>query len=153
MDAQPRIDAWTILRMAVGIIWIAGAIYNALWTLRHTEFLGDEGIAREATFGVYRRFFSDVVASAPVFWTLLLILGELGLGVLTLKRGMSARVGLWGSVLWSLWLFPLMWPYTLMMGPYALLPAWLLRAEQRFSVGDLIARVAQRTRQPRPRHA
>lgn len=143
MDTRPRPDLKTTLRMVVGLIWIAGAVYNALWTLRHTEFFGDEGIARDATLPIYRWFFGDVVAAAPVAWTLLLIAGEVAIGVLTLGTGIRARAGLWGGILWSLWLFPMLWPYTIMMGPYALLLAWLARGDQDVSLRDLVGRPFQ----------
>jgi hypothetical protein len=129
--------------MVVGLIWIAGAVYNALWTLRHTEFFGDEGIARDATLPVYRWFFGDAVAAAPVAWTLVLIAGEVTIGVLTLGTGIRAKIGLWGGLLWSLWLFLMLWPYTIMMGPYALLPAWLLRDAHDVSLRDLLGHPLQ----------
>ena len=153
MNRQARIDGKTIARMALGLTWIAGAIYNLVWTLWHPELLGDEGFGANASLPVYRWFFGDVVGGAPAFWTVLLILGELGLGALTLARGVWAKAGLWGSVAWSLWLFPLMWPYTQMMGPFALLPAWLLRDEPRWSVLDVIGHLAHRPALTHHRHA
>src|SRR5687768_7293038 len=131
MSDQQRIGIKTNLRMFVGVIWIAGAAFNAMWTLRHPEFFGNEGIAQDASLEIYRWFFGDVVARAPALWTALLILGEVAIGVLTLGGGRWARTGLWGGVVWSLWLFPLIWPDTIMMGPFALLLAWLLRGDLR----------------------
>jgi hypothetical protein len=49
----------------------------------------------------------------------LLVLGELALGALTLGRGTLGKLGPLGGALWSALLFPLIWPYTLIMGPYA----------------------------------
>jgi hypothetical protein len=144
MNHRPQIDIRTVLRMLVGVIWIAGAIYNALWTLRHPELLGDDGLARDASLPIYRWFFGDVVAQAPVFWTVLLIIGEIVIGVLTLSKGVMARAGLWGGVAWSVCLFPLMWPYTIMMGPFALLPLWLLRRDRGLGPADLVRRVTHR---------
>ena len=150
MTEQPRITTGTILRMAVGLIWIAGAIFNALWTLRQPELFGDQGFGRDASLPIYRWFFGEVVAQAPAFWTVLLIVGEATIGILTMSRGPLAKVGLWGSVAWSLWLFPMQWPYTIMMGPFALLPAWLLRdGDPRLSVLGVLGRVRHLPRGPR----
>jgi hypothetical protein len=153
MNDQPRIEMRTMLRMLVGVIWIAGVAFNALWTLRHPEFLGHEGLARDASLGIYRWFFGDVVARAPTLWTVLLILGEIAIGTLTMSRGIRAKAALWGGVAWSLWLFPLIWPYTIMMGPFALLTASLLRDDHRLAVTDVVRRLAHLHAHARHEHA
>lgn len=146
MGDERHVETWDMLRFGVGLVWIAGAVFNAVWTLGNTSFLGDEGLAREASLPIYRWFFGDVVSAAPVIWTLLLIGGELALGALTLASGRAARFGLWGGALWSLWLFPMLWPYTIMMGPYAVILAWLARGDLRWSVPDGVDALRQALR-------
>ena len=131
-----------VARTVVGTIWLAGAVFNALVTLRMEDPYG--WIADESRLGVYRWFFGEVVGAHPAVWTVLLIAGEAALGVLTLARGGWATLGLVGGVLFSAFLFSLASPYTLMMGPYALLLAWLGRRTDG-------ARSANRLRSPEPR--
>jgi hypothetical protein len=126
-----------LTRMAVGLIWVAGALFNAIVTLRVAQPY--EAFAEDAHLWPYRWFFS-IVSDHPQFWTVLLIIGELLLGLLTLSKGIWAKLGLLGSVGWSLWLFPLLWPYTLMMGLCALVPLWLLRRSHDVSLVDLVRR-------------
>ena len=153
MDVEPR-STWRLwVRMGLGLIWIAGAFFNLVWTLRQPNVFGQGGFAGEAGLTIYRWFFREVIAPAPTFWTVLLVLGEAALGAQTLAKGAWARAGLWGSALWSLWLFPLMWPYTIMMGPFALVPLWLLRGTQDVSAIDLLRRRAHRPGAARPGHA
>ncbi|MDQ2682392.1 MAG: hypothetical protein M3Y37_02585 [Chloroflexota bacterium] len=113
-------------RTVVGTIWLAGAAFN-LTVTRGLE-RPYEWLAEGSAVPVYRWFFGEVVAAHPVAWTVALALGEAALGVLTLSPRRWATVGLAGSVLMSLFLFSLMTPYTMMMGPYALLVLLLLRA-------------------------
>jgi hypothetical protein len=111
-----------IARIAAGCVWLGGAVFNASWTIRQSapyEWL------EEGTLPPYRWFFSDVVGVHPVPWTALVIAGEFALGLLTLTQGRRARLGLAGGALFSALLFASASPYTLMMGPYALLLAWL----------------------------
>jgi hypothetical protein len=151
MGDRGHVGPREIIRLGVGMIWIAGAVYNAVWTLRHTAFLGVEGIARDASLPIYRWFFGDVVSAAPEMWTLLLIAGELALGALTLASGRWARLGMWGGALWSLWLFPMLWPYTIMMGPYAMFLMWLARGDVRWGVRRGIDEPIRAMRLPRGR--
>jgi hypothetical protein len=111
-----------IARIAAGCVWLGGAAFNALWTIRQSapyEWLEEE------TLPLSRWFFGDVVSAHPAPWTALLIAGELALGILTLARGRWARLGLAGGALFSALLFATASPYTLVMGPYAFLLAWL----------------------------
>lgn len=114
-----------IARIAVGVIWLAGAMFNALITLRMDDPYG--WIANESRSRFYRWVFAEVIGARPAAWTVLLIAGEAALGVLTLARGGLARLGLVGGACFSAFLFSLATPYTLVMGPYALLLAWLGR--------------------------
>ena len=113
-------------RLLIGVIWLAGAAFNALVTLRMThayEWL------EQSPIPIYRWFFRDIVAVRPVFWTVLLITGELLIGALTLARGGWAKLGLAGGALFSALLFSFASSYTIIMGPYAILLAWLSRKE------------------------
>jgi hypothetical protein len=111
-------------RLIVGLIWLCGAVYNVSVTSRMAD---PYGWFQDSPLRPYRWFFGEVAGVHPTFWTMLLALGELSLAVLTLARGGWARVGLAGGALFSLFLFASGLSYTLMMGPYALLLAWLAR--------------------------
>lgn len=124
-------------RMLLGAIWIAGAIFNTLWTLP-ASFDAWEGLGEDATFAGYRWFFSTVVGAVPDLMTLLLILGELTLGVLLLSRDPWAEVGLVLSVLWCAFLLFIIWPYTLSTLALLALSGWLLRYDHEGSLIDLI---------------
>ena len=137
MQSSPRALLPTVGRMLLGVIWIAGAIFNAVWTLP-SAFDVWEGLADDATFGVYRWFFGAVVGAAPDLMTLLLIVGELTLGVLLLARDPWARAGAALSVVWCLFLLFLIMPYTLTTLPLLALAAWLLRYDHEQSAIDLL---------------
>ena len=139
-----------IARTLVGLIWIAGAAFNAFWTLRHTDLY--QGFVDDAPISLFRWLFRDVVMERPVRWTVLLIAGELALGILTLGKGAWARLGIAGGVSWSAVLFILLPPYTLMMGPFALAVAWLLRWSYPSSAIQLFRRreAARKTKSRQP---
>lgn len=127
----------TLGRMLLGVIWIAGAIFNAVWTLP-AAFDAWDSLGREATFAGYRWFFGTVVSLAPDLMTLLLILGELALGVMLLSRDPWAQVGLVLSVVWCAFLLFIIWPYTLSTLLLLALAGWLLRYDHDRSVVDLL---------------
>lgn len=133
----------SITRSAVGLVWLAGAAFNGFVTLRMADpysWLADGSRLR-----VYRWLFREVIGAHPTRWTLLLVAGEAALGVLTLARGGWAKLGLAGGALFSAFLFTLATPYTLLMGPYALLLAWLARRDEHQSaVGRLAGAIARR---------
>jgi hypothetical protein len=133
-DAVPR--PVEILRIGVGITWLAGAVWNLLVTRHMADPFG--WLADGSWVAPWRRFFGGVVAAHRSFWTTLLIVGETALGVLTLARNGWARSGLIGGAVFSATLFSLGTSYTLMMGPYALLLAKLARHEFRRSIVDLL---------------
>jgi hypothetical protein len=87
-------------------------------------------IVNESRVGAYRWFFGEIVNRQPVAWTFALVTGEAALGVLTLTRGRRAVLGLVGGAIVSLLLFSLVTPYTVVMGPYALVLWWLAREER-----------------------
>lgn len=119
------LDLPAMLRIAVGLIWLAGAAWNLLVTWQMDDPYG--WLADGARVAPWRWFFAEVVEAHPLPWTALLIMGEIVLGVLTLGRRSWARLGLAGGALFSAALFSFGTPYTLMMGPWALLLAWLAR--------------------------
>lgn len=123
-----------IARIVVGLIWLAGAVWNLTVTLRMADPFG--WLAEGSWFAPWRWFFGDIVQSRPAFWTVLLISGEAALGALTLARHGWARLGLAGGALFSIALFSFGTSYTLMMGPYALLLAWLARHQYHRSAID-----------------
>jgi hypothetical protein len=137
-SARPYRRSADIVRVSVGLIWIAGAAFNAVWTLRHTDLY--QGFVDDAPLPAVRWFFGEVVMAHPAIWTVLLIIGELALGILTLGKGAWARLGIAGGAAWSAVLFILLPPYTLMMGPFALAIAWLLRWDYPHSALHLFRR-------------
>ena len=128
--------ATEIARIAVGLIWLAGAAFNLLVTWRLADPFG--WLAEGSWFAPWRWFFGEVAGARPGFWIALLVAGEVTLGTLTLGRGRWARLGLAGGALFSIFLFSLGTTYTLMMGPYALLLAWLARHRFSHNALDLV---------------
>jgi hypothetical protein len=137
MNAYRPTPVPTLGRLVLGVIWISGAIINGLWTLPAASDAW-ESLGRDATFAAYRWFFSDIVSVAPELMTVLLILGELALGVMILARDPWARSGLLLSVVWSVFLLFLIWPYTLSTLVLLVLAAWLLRFDHERAVVDLV---------------
>ena len=136
--------ATNVARGFVGLIWLAGAAFNGLVTLRMADPFG--WLVEGSPFRVYQWFFGEVAGAHPAAWTVLLIAGEATIGVLTLARGGWAGLGLAGGVLFSAFLFLSGTSFTLVMGPYAVLLAWLARHDYPDSLIDsLRSRVARRT--------
>ena len=127
------------LRIVIGIGWLAGAAVNALVTTRMSD---PYGWLQDSPVRPYRWFFDDVIGAHPTFWTVMLVIGEFTLAVLTLARGGWARLGLIGGAVFSAFLFLSGLAYTLMMGPYALLLVWLARKEFTRSAPERIRDVA-----------
>lgn len=129
----------TIARVLLGSVWITGAIWNVLVTLPEARGVWDD-LGENATFGVYRWFFDTMAGGAPAFWTIMVIAAELMLGVLLLGRDPWARYGLLLSTAWCVFLFFLIWPWTLstiiFLGP----SVWLLRYRHPIGVMDLLHR-------------
>jgi hypothetical protein len=123
-----RIDRDRIAPLVVGGIWLAGAAFNAISTLRQPD---PYTWLEESKVQPYRWFFGEVAGRNPSFWTLALIAGEIALGLLTIAGGKWTRLGLLGGTVFSLLLFSLATPYTMMMGGYAALLAWLAWRERR----------------------
>jgi hypothetical protein len=84
-----------------------------------------EWLADGSRIGAYRWFFGDVVGAHPEFWTAALVVGEAGLGVMTLSRGRWAVWGLACGAAFSAVLFSFSTPYTVVMGPCAIFLGWL----------------------------
>lgn len=125
MSARNHPHLAASLRILFGGIWLAGAIFNLAWTLPNPEMItGDLG--ENATFAPYRWLFGDLVAANPTFWIIALVVGELALAALLFSGGMRARIGVWASLAWSVFLFFAILPYTLMMFGFAAGFAWLL---------------------------
>lgn len=134
----PAGPAANITRIVVGLIWLAGAAFNALVTMWMAEPFG---WLESSPVAPYRWFFRDVVGARPELWTALLIAAEGTMGILTLARGRWARLGLGLGALFSAFLFTLATPYTIVMGAYAALLAWLARKDYPTSPLDPPARV------------
>lgn len=126
-----------VLRLGLGAVWIAGAVFNAVWTLPNAGSSWAD-LADNATFAAYRWFFADIAGDAPAFWAVALILAELTLGALVMSRDPWARYGLLLSVAWSAFLFFLIWPYTLSTIVFGVLAAVLLRGDHLRGVSDLL---------------
>jgi hypothetical protein len=128
-----------LARIAVGLIWLAGALFNAIVTMRMADPFS--WLAEGSRFSIWRTFFRETVSRHPRRWTVLLIAGEAALGLLTLGKGKRARIGLAGGSLFSAGLFSLGTSYSTMMGPYTLLLVWLTRFEFGQSIIDILRRI------------
>lgn len=111
-------------RLVIGLVWIAGAIFNLFVTMRMNSPFG---WLEDSALRPWSWFFGRVVNPHGQAWIALLAIWELAIGVMTLARGRVARVGLAGGALFSTFLFSLWTPYTMGMGVYALLLGWLAR--------------------------
>ena len=131
LSLGPRVA--NITRYVVGLIWVGGAAFNLLVT---TRMSGPFEWLEESPVPVYSWFFREVVGPHPVIWIVILAIGEIALGALTLLRGREARIGLAGGALFSVFLVSLVSVYTVVMGPYAVLLAWLSRREYGTSLFD-----------------
>lgn len=135
---QPASKPVDILRSVVGVIWLAGAVFNLAVTLQMNDPY--VWIVEESCVAFWRRFFGEVVDENLLFWTVMLIIGEATLGVLTLARNGWAKAGLIGGAMFSAMLFFFGSVYTLVMGPYALLLVWLATHPFRRSIVDIVTR-------------
>jgi hypothetical protein len=111
-------------RLVIGLVWIAGAIFNLFVTMRMDSPFG---WLEDSAIRPWSWFFGRVVSPHSQVWTALLVMWELAIGVMALARGRVARLGLAGGALFSASLFSLWTPYTMGMGVYALLLGWLAR--------------------------
>ena len=119
-----RFERDRIAQDIVGGIWLAGAAFNAVATLRQPDPYTwlEESLVRP-----YRWFFGEVAARDPSFWTLALVAGETALGILTLAGGKWTRLGLLGGSALQHLPVHVGDAIHMMMGGYALLLAWLAR--------------------------
>lgn len=145
MRASRHVSVPEFLRLGLGCVWILGAIVNTVWTLPHAETFRDD-LGQNATFAVYRWFFDSVVGSAPVFWAILLIIAELTIGVLLMRRDPWARYGLILSAAWCVFLLFIIWPDTLSTLLLLTLSIWLLRYSHADILKDLVHRRPDRMR-------
>ena len=118
-------------RAIIGFIWIAGALFNLVVTMRLDAPFG---WLEDSAIRPWSWFFGRVVGPHSQFWVGLLVAWELAIGVMTLMRGRVATLGLAGGALFSAFLFSLLTPYTMAMGAYALLLGWLARRRHDTSV-------------------
>lgn len=76
----------TFGEIGLGVIYLIGAVFNAVWTLGHTgEFYG--GFADGAWLGPARSLIRDVVLPNARVFTLLLVVFQTTVAVLVLTRG------------------------------------------------------------------
>jgi hypothetical protein len=134
------------VRLVVGLIWLAGAVFNLVVTTRMSE---PYAWLEETPVAPYRWFFDEVVGKRPVAWTVALATGEIVLGSLTLSRRGRARIGLLAGSAFSAFLVSLATPYTLVMAPYAALLMWLSRFDFEESLPGKLAAFGSRAMYPR----
>ncbi len=82
-----------IAEIGVGLLYAAGAVFNAVYTFRHTErFFGS--FADGAWLGPARSFIRTVVIPNGKLFTVLLILFQVSVAVAILSRGGAVRPAL-----------------------------------------------------------
>jgi hypothetical protein len=89
-----------------GVVLIASSIVNMALTLPNPEFY--RTFAELTFFPLYRRLILDVVIHNADLITLLVVLFEFAVGVLTLSRGNGVRWGLIGTGAWVVFICPAM---------------------------------------------
>jgi hypothetical protein len=134
---QPSLSLPTIARMLLGAVWIAGAMWNAVVTLPGASDAWSD-LGTNATFRIYRWFFDSIAGGAPVVWALMLVVAELTLGLLLLRADPWARYGLLLSTAWCVFLFFLIWPWTLSTIIFLFPSILLLRYPHPLGLGDLL---------------
>lgn len=76
----------SVVEIGFGLAFLAGAIFNAAYTLRHgDEFFG--GFARSGWLGPARRIVRDVVIPNAAVFTVALVVFEAAVACLILTRG------------------------------------------------------------------
>lgn len=76
----------SVAEIAIGVIYVAGAVFNATYTLSHTdEFYGS--FARGAWFGPGRWLVNRVVLPKATVFTTVLIVFEAAVAVVIFTRG------------------------------------------------------------------
>lgn len=101
---------WNVWRAILGVAYLGAAAFNSLYTFPRGEEL--DGYADGAWFGFLGDFIRDVFMPNHEVFMSLVILFEVGVGVLILARGVLVDVGIVASVLWVLAVLPfLAWPY------------------------------------------
>lgn len=76
----------TFGEVAIGLFFLIGAVFNAVWTLGHTdEFYS--GFVEGAWLRPARSFVSDVIVPNARLFTILLIIFQVTVGVLVVTRG------------------------------------------------------------------
>jgi hypothetical protein len=119
-------------RLLLSLVFLAGAAFNVLVTLRHPESL--RGFADLAILHVLRLLILEWVIPYATLLVVLLIAFEVMVGVLLLARGTAVRLGLLAAVAFFVALVPVVREYGVANLPFFLVALVLLRREYPTSV-------------------
>ena len=90
-----------LIEIGFGILYLIGAIFNSLYTLRHgDEFYG--GFADKAIFAPAKRLIRKVVIPRAKVFTILLIVFQVGVAFCILSRGVLVKPGLIAGAIFSM---------------------------------------------------
>jgi len=115
-----------------GFFFIGGATFNALFTLPQPEVY--RAFSQLTFFPWYRDALISVALPNAAAITSVVVLLELTAGLLILSRGTAVRIGLIGTALWVVFLWPSMGWYTAWCPLLLVIPLLLLRYDYGRSV-------------------
>jgi hypothetical protein len=128
-----------IVRIAFGLILVAGAVANAVMFLSQPRIY--DAFAEGAIISLYRDLWRSLVLPHLGLWLALVIAFEISAGILILSKGIWVRVGLLAGILFCLGLVPFWWyGGALLNVAMAVALAWLLRYDFAASVVDAARR-------------
>jgi hypothetical protein len=96
-----------IIRILFGLVMLAGAAANAFMALTQPGIYAP--FADMSFLSLYRTAWQSLVLPYLGAWLLLVVAFEVTMGVLLLSKGMWVRVGIVGTILFFLFLFPFWW--------------------------------------------
>ncbi|WP_318508975.1 hypothetical protein [Bacillus sp. T3] len=114
-----------MLRMVWGFFFLGSSVFNLTYTLSQPEFY--QQFAEMALFKIYSDMIETIVVPYAEWFTIMLVIFELTVGILVLSKNIYAQIGLYASLLFTVALIPVIPPYTFVNFVVALIPIYLLR--------------------------
>lgn len=94
-----------IVEIGFGVLFIIGAIFHTLYTLRHGKALYGN-FANNAWLDLYRTIIWKLVIPHTTVFTILLIIFQMSVGLMILTRGSLIEEGLFAGAAFSLAIIP-----------------------------------------------
>ena len=103
-------DKSNILRIIFGLFYLAAAVFNFTYTLRHPQQLRlfYDSFAENALIPFYKDFILSVVVPNSDLIILMVVVFEIVVGILILSKRIFVKVGLSLGILWTLFFVPIL---------------------------------------------